>query len=72
MRDTPLGEGGVSRKYISGFEVSQAVPVRPSNKGYEYKKKKIRGFSPRANYTDRTTTSYRQSQCKIFRIEGAS
>jgi hypothetical protein len=35
-------------------------------------KSKLRGLSPRANYTDRATAACRRSQCQLFRIEGAT
>jgi hypothetical protein len=38
----------------------------------EITKKKIHGLSPRANYTDRTTTACRRSDCQLLRIEGAT
>jgi hypothetical protein len=34
------------------------------------KKNKLRGLSPRANYTDRTTAACRRSYCHLLRIEG--
>jgi hypothetical protein len=33
---------------------------------------KLRGFSPRANYTDRAITVCRRSWCQLLRIEGAT
>jgi hypothetical protein len=36
------------------------------------RKKKLRGLSPRANYTDRATTACRGSWCQLLRIEGAT
>jgi hypothetical protein len=30
----------------------------------------LRGFSPRANYTDRANTACRRSWCQLLRIEG--
>jgi hypothetical protein len=36
------------------------------------KKKKFRGLSVRANYTDRATAACRQSDCQLLRIEGAT
>jgi hypothetical protein len=41
---------------------------RKSNK----KPSKLRGLSPRANYTDRATTACRRSQCQLLWIEGAT
>ena len=39
--------------------------------GYTYDKtKKLRGFSPRANYTDRAAAAGRRSYCQLLRIEG--
>jgi hypothetical protein len=35
-------------------------------------KTKLRGLSPRANYTDRATTACRRSLCQLLRIEGAT
>ena len=32
--------------------------------------KKLRGLSPRANYTDRAAAAGRRSECQLFRIEG--
>jgi hypothetical protein len=32
--------------------------------------KKLRGLSPRANYTDRATAVCQQSYCQLLRIEG--
>ena len=34
------------------------------------KKKKLRGLSPRANYTDRTAAAGRRSKCQLLRVEG--
>jgi hypothetical protein len=33
---------------------------------------KLRGLSPRANYTDRATAACRRSYCQLLRIEGAT
>jgi hypothetical protein len=33
---------------------------------------KLRGLSPRANYTDRTIAACRRSLCQLLRIEGAT
>jgi hypothetical protein len=30
---------------------------------------KLRGLSPRANYTDRATAAYRRNECQLLRIE---
>jgi hypothetical protein len=35
-------------------------------------KKILHGLSPRANYTDRATTTCRRSDCQLLRIEGAT
>jgi hypothetical protein len=35
-----------------------------------YKLKKLRGLSPRANYTDRATAACRRSDCQLLRIRG--
>jgi hypothetical protein len=35
------------------------------------RKKKLHGLSPRANYTDRATTTSRWSGCQLVRIKGA-
>jgi hypothetical protein len=35
-------------------------------------KTKLRGLSPRANYTDRATAACRRSDCQLLRIEGAT
>jgi hypothetical protein len=35
-------------------------------------KKKLRGLSPRANYTDRATAASRISDCQLLRIKGAT
>jgi hypothetical protein len=35
-------------------------------------KKKLRGLSPRANYTDRATAACRRSDCQLLRIKGAT
>jgi hypothetical protein len=42
------------------------------DKGHEAKltKTKLRGLSPRANYTVRATAARRQSDCQLLRIEG--
>jgi hypothetical protein len=39
---------------------------------YVSKKTKLRGLSPRANYTDRATTACRQSDCQLLRMKGAT
>jgi hypothetical protein len=36
------------------------------------KKTKLRGVSPRANYTDRVTAACRRSDCQLVQIEGAT
>jgi hypothetical protein len=36
------------------------------------KKTKLRGLSPRTNYTDRATAACRRSDCQLLRIEGAT
>jgi hypothetical protein len=33
---------------------------------------RIRGLSPRSNYTDRATAACHRSQCQLLRIEGAT
>jgi hypothetical protein len=33
---------------------------------------KLRGLSPRANYTDRETAACRRSYCQLLRMEGAT
>jgi hypothetical protein len=33
-------------------------------------KTKLRGLSPRANYTDRATAACRRSDCQLLRVEG--
>jgi hypothetical protein len=38
----------------------------------KYKKNKLHGLSPRANYTDRATAPCRQSDCQFLRIVGAT
>jgi hypothetical protein len=35
-------------------------------------KTKLRGLSPRANYTDRATAACRRNDCQLLRIEGAT
>jgi hypothetical protein len=35
-------------------------------------KTELRGLSPRANYSDRTTADFRESYCQLLRIEGVS
>jgi hypothetical protein len=37
-----------------------------------YKKKKLHGLRPRADYTDRATAACRRSDCQLLRIEGAT
>jgi hypothetical protein len=34
--------------------------------------KKLRGFSPQANYTDRATAAFRRSWCQLLRLEGVA
>jgi hypothetical protein len=34
-----------------------------------YKKTKLHGLSPRANYTDRATAAFRRSDCQLLRID---
>jgi hypothetical protein len=36
------------------------------------KKTKLRGLSPRANYTDRATAACRRSDCQLLRIKDAT
>jgi hypothetical protein len=38
----------------------------------ETKANKLRGLSPRTNYTDRETTACQRSDCQLLRIEGAT
>jgi hypothetical protein len=35
-------------------------------------KTKLRGLSPRANYTERETAACRQSYCQLLRLDGAT
>ena len=42
---------------------------QPQNAWY-YEKKKLRGLSPRANYTDRAAAAGRRSWCQLLRVEG--
>jgi hypothetical protein len=42
------------------------------NIGADSLKTKLRGLSPRANYTDRATADCRRSDCQLLRIEGAT
>jgi hypothetical protein len=37
---------------------------------YLHKKLKLRGLSPRANYTDRATAACRRSDCQLFADRG--
>ena len=37
---------------------------------YNNNKKKLRGLSPRANYTDRAAAAGRRSLCQLLRVEG--
>jgi hypothetical protein len=37
-----------------------------------YKKTKLHGLSPQANYTDQATAACRRSDCQLLRIEGAT
>jgi hypothetical protein len=47
------------------------LPVEVKRRGI-YKKKKLHGQSPRANYTDRATAACQRSDCQLVRIEGAT
>jgi hypothetical protein len=53
----------------SGKSTRFAAPVglRPQTK---IKKTNFVAFSPRANYTDRSTAACRRSECQLLRIEG--
>jgi hypothetical protein len=37
-----------------------------------WRKKKLHGLSPRANYTDRATATCQRSDCQLLQIEGAT
>jgi hypothetical protein len=50
----------------------QAVLNTLTEHGFQDKKKKLHGLSPRANYTDRATAACRRSDCQVLRIEGAT
>jgi hypothetical protein len=59
----------------NGFLHNGSVP-RSENKSsarnlYYKQANKLRGLSPRANYTDRATAACRRSECQLLRIEGA-
>jgi hypothetical protein len=43
------------------------IPRLPYTK---LKKTKLRGLSPRANYTDRAAAAGRRSYCQLLRVEG--
>jgi hypothetical protein len=45
-------------------ESSSTIPIAA--------KIKLRGLSPRANYTDRATTACRRSYCQLLRLESAT
>jgi hypothetical protein len=47
-------------------------PSDETKGGFSYKKTKLHGLSPRANYTDRATAACRRSDCQLLRIEGAT
>jgi hypothetical protein len=53
------------------LKISLALTVGFTHRDTEISRKnKLRGLSPRANYTDRATAACRQSQCQLLRIEG--
>jgi hypothetical protein len=49
----------------SGFELYE-------DEGVKFKSTKLRGLSPRANYTDRATAACRRSKCQLFAGRGCS
>ena len=44
--------------------------VTPNTNTSSKLKKKLRGLSPRANYTDRAAAAGRRSKCQLLRVEG--
>jgi hypothetical protein len=56
---------------MDGTEKEQQDSQRDMS-GADNKPNKLRGLSPRANYTDRATAACRRSDCQLLRIEGAT
>jgi hypothetical protein len=59
--------------YAASPSISVLVPnFWNCNIGIQKKTNKLHGLSPRANYTDRATTTCRRSDCQLLRIKGAT
>jgi hypothetical protein len=55
-----------------GYALHIGMGLMESRTPYTKKKTKLRGLSPRANYTDRATAACRRSYCQLLRVEGAT
>jgi hypothetical protein len=53
---------------VHGRAKEKGLRIRPGDK----KQNKLRGLSPRANYTDRAAAACRRIYCQLLRIEGAT
>ena len=58
------------RIFTYTFRAGNPIILSVSFLMQEYRKKKLRGLSPRANYTDRAAAAGRRSYCQLLRIEG--
>jgi hypothetical protein len=59
----------INKTANTAFDQSTNQTTNQKNKT---EKLKLRGLSPRANYTERAKTACRRSQCQLLRIEGAT
>jgi hypothetical protein len=69
---TPRHEDGLRDRH-PGFDPQQICVLTDSGAlSASYPVAKLRGLSPRANYTDRAIAPYRRRWCLLLRIEGVT
>jgi hypothetical protein len=74
LRSRPTGRAGnrIRGLWICSQELLTIRPQKRSTFFKTNKQNKLRGLSPRANYTDRATAACRRNDCQLLRIEGAT
>jgi hypothetical protein len=69
---TPFGGIGELHSTRENAGYRTVLPEHPFHSYLLTTKPKLRGMSPRANYTDRATAACRRSWYQLLRIEGAT
>jgi hypothetical protein len=60
-------------KFLLRISLMQTLPsYRDRSSPTQYNKNKLRGLSPRANYTDWATAARQRSYCQLLQIEGVA